>query len=257
METWTWDSAGGFPTIAPMLTNRNSPSRTSQTLPATDSLVDRGPVRCLGPRRLAGNFPQRRIGRYVGALSCQADRLVGLILRGNGSSHRTELPTAVTLELCGVCLVDCIAGRRVRVPAGQRRAALDSLGPIGIQPSEFAKPAFVLGLARYLMHRDSYRRLSGLAVPLVLVFVPMLLVLKEPDLGTALVFLPVLFVMLVAAGALATPGVADLCRSAGNSYSVVADEPRTALATSRPSRNRPAGAKNPATTATISARPSN
>ncbi len=74
-------------------------------------------------------------------------------------------------------------------------------GPIGIQPSEFAKPAFVLGLARYLMHRDSYRRLSGLAVPLVLVFVPMLLVLKEPDLGTALVFLPVLFVMLFAAGA--------------------------------------------------------
>lgn len=74
-------------------------------------------------------------------------------------------------------------------------------GALGIQPSEFAKPAFVLGLARYLMYRDSYRRLSGLAVPLVLVFVPLLLVLKEPDLGTALVFLPVLFVMLVAAGA--------------------------------------------------------
>lgn len=74
-------------------------------------------------------------------------------------------------------------------------------GAIGIQPSEFAKPAFVLGLARYLMYRDSYRRLWGLAVPLALVFVPMMLVLKEPDLGTALVFLPVLFVMLVAAGA--------------------------------------------------------
>ncbi len=74
-------------------------------------------------------------------------------------------------------------------------------GLLGIQPSEFAKPAFVLALARYLMHRDSYRRLAGLAVPLVLVFVPMLLVLKEPDLGTALVFVPVLFVMLFAAGA--------------------------------------------------------
>jgi cell division protein FtsW (lipid II flippase) len=73
-------------------------------------------------------------------------------------------------------------------------------GSLGFQPSEFAKPAFVLGLARYLMHRDSYRRLSGLAVPLALVFVPMLLVLKEPDLGTALLFLPVLFVMLFAAG---------------------------------------------------------
>jgi cell division protein FtsW (lipid II flippase) len=73
-------------------------------------------------------------------------------------------------------------------------------GPVGLQPSEFAKLAFVLGLARYLMYRDSYRRLSGLLVPLALVMVPLLLILKEPDLGTALVFLPVLFVMLFAAG---------------------------------------------------------
>lgn len=74
-------------------------------------------------------------------------------------------------------------------------------GPVGLQPSEFAKLAFVLGLARYLMYRDSYRRLSGLLVPLALVMVPLLLILKEPDLGTSLVFLPVLFVMLFAAGA--------------------------------------------------------
>jgi cell division protein FtsW (lipid II flippase) len=74
-------------------------------------------------------------------------------------------------------------------------------GPVGFQPSEFAKLAFVLGLARYLMYRDSYRQLWGLFVPLALVMVPLLLVLKEPDLGTALVFLPVLFVMLFAAGA--------------------------------------------------------
>ncbi len=74
------------------------------------------------------------------------------------------------------------------------------LGPIGWQPSEFAKLAFVLGLARYLMYRDTYRELHGLLVPLVLVMVPVLLVLKEPDLGTALVFLPVLLAMLFAAG---------------------------------------------------------
>jgi cell division protein FtsW (lipid II flippase) len=74
-------------------------------------------------------------------------------------------------------------------------------GPIGLQPSEFAKLAFVLALARWLRHRDSYRRLAGLLVPLALVMVPMLLILKEPDLGTALVFLPVLFMILFAAGA--------------------------------------------------------
>ena len=75
------------------------------------------------------------------------------------------------------------------------------LGPIGLQPSELAKVAFVLGLARYLMYRDNYRRLRGLLGPLALTLVPVLLILKEPDLGTALVFLPVLFAMLFAAGA--------------------------------------------------------
>ena len=49
-------------------------------------------------------------------------------------------------------------------------------GPIGMQPSEFAKLAFVLGLSRYLMYRDSYRRLWGLVVPLALVMVPLVLV---------------------------------------------------------------------------------
>jgi len=75
------------------------------------------------------------------------------------------------------------------------------VGPVGFQPSEFAKVAFVLALARYLMYRENHRRLMGLLVPLGLTLLPVLLILREPDLGTALVFLPVLLVMLFAAGA--------------------------------------------------------
>jgi rod shape determining protein RodA len=74
-------------------------------------------------------------------------------------------------------------------------------GRVGFQPSEFAKLAFVIVLGRYLMYRENYRRLRGLLVPLALATLPVLLVLKEPDLGTASVFLPVLFVMLLVAGA--------------------------------------------------------
>jgi rod shape determining protein RodA len=51
------------------------------------------------------------------------------------------------------------------------------------------------------MYRDDQRRLTGLLVPLLLASAPALLVLKEPDLGTALVFLPVLAAMLFGAGA--------------------------------------------------------
>jgi rod shape determining protein RodA len=75
------------------------------------------------------------------------------------------------------------------------------LGLIGVQPSDIAKLAFILAMARYLMYRDNYRRLRGLLGPLALTLVPVLLILKEPDLGTALVFLPVFLVMLFAAGA--------------------------------------------------------
>ena len=74
-------------------------------------------------------------------------------------------------------------------------------GPLGIQPSDLAKLAFILALARYLMYRDNYRRLRGLVAPLALTLLPVFLILKEPDLGTALVFLPVFFVMLFVAGA--------------------------------------------------------
>jgi cell division protein FtsW (lipid II flippase) len=74
-------------------------------------------------------------------------------------------------------------------------------GHVGLQPSEFAKLAFVLVLGRYLMYRENYRRLRGLLIPLALATLPVLLVLKEPDLGTASIFLPVLFIMLLVAGA--------------------------------------------------------
>jgi cell division protein FtsW (lipid II flippase) len=75
------------------------------------------------------------------------------------------------------------------------------LGPVTFQPSELAKLAFILALADYLMYRRNYRRLSGLLAPFLVALVPVGLILREPDLGTALVFAPVLFAMLFAAGA--------------------------------------------------------
>jgi len=75
------------------------------------------------------------------------------------------------------------------------------LGPIGFQPSEFAKLAYVLALACWLMYRENQRRLRGLVIPLTITLLPVLLILREPDLGTALVFLPVFFAVVFTAGA--------------------------------------------------------
>jgi rod shape-determining protein RodA len=75
------------------------------------------------------------------------------------------------------------------------------LGPIQAQPSEVAKLTYILMLAWYLRYRDNYRRLAGLIVPFVLTFVPLGMILIEPDLGTSLLFLPTLYLMLFVAGA--------------------------------------------------------
>jgi cell division protein FtsW (lipid II flippase) len=75
------------------------------------------------------------------------------------------------------------------------------LGLFDFQPSEPARLAFVLTLASYLMYRDNHRTLKGLIPPLVLAMVPMLLIMKEPDLDTAVLYIPVLYFMLFAAGA--------------------------------------------------------
>jgi len=69
------------------------------------------------------------------------------------------------------------------------------------QPSEFMKVILIMTLARYLMYRENYRTLRGLIGPFVLTLAPLILVVRQPDLGTALVFLPILFSLLYVAGA--------------------------------------------------------
>lgn len=75
------------------------------------------------------------------------------------------------------------------------------LGFFDLQPSELAKLAFILTLADYLSLRDNYRQWLGLVPPFLVTLIPAGLILKEPDLGSAMLFFPILFAMLFAAGA--------------------------------------------------------
>lgn len=83
------------------------------------------------------------------------------------------------------------------------------------QPSELAKVATVLMLARFLSGgKEAPRSLRDLIGPALIVGVPFLLVLKQPDLGSALVFVGIFFAMLFWSGVrprllflMATPGI--------------------------------------------------
>lgn len=77
---------------------------------------------------------------------------------------------------------------------------------VGIQPSEIAKLAVILvGTCLLSPSAEKFDRLPSLWTVLLLAGVPMLLVMKEPDLGSALVFLPIVVAMVFAAGAPAKP----------------------------------------------------
>lgn len=86
------------------------------------------------------------------------------------------------------------------------------------QPVELAKLATILLLARYLSSlRQPPDSLRDLVVPCALVGLPFLLVMAQPDLGSAIVFIGILFAMLFWAGAkpsllllLASPGISLL-----------------------------------------------
>lgn len=87
------------------------------------------------------------------------------------------------------------------IKGARRWIRLPNLPEVNCQPSEIAKIAYILMLAWYLRYRTSYRSLGGLLLPFALTVIPLALVLKEPDLGTSMLFLPTLFAMLYVAGA--------------------------------------------------------
>jgi rod shape determining protein RodA len=75
------------------------------------------------------------------------------------------------------------------------------LGFMSFQPSEVAKLATVLVVARLLAQRENpLLSLRDLVVPSALVALPLALVMLQPDLGTAMAFVGILFAMLFWAG---------------------------------------------------------
>lgn len=72
-----------------------------------------------------------------------------------------------------------------------------SIGPLSLQPSEFAKLAVILLLARYLANRERPQfRVRWAILSFVVALLPALLILKQPDFGSSLVVVAVVPGML-------------------------------------------------------------
>lgn len=111
----------------------------------------------------------------------------------------TPLLAAGCLVLLVVVLVPAVPEWLVRPRNGARRWI--NMGITDLQPSEVAKVVYVLAAAAWLHPDGRHRTLLGFARPFVSTLVPVVLIVLEPDLGTALLFVPTLLALLFASGA--------------------------------------------------------
>jgi rod shape determining protein RodA len=144
---------------------------------------------------------------------------------GNGSFEPWAMPQLVRFVagigiVLGVAVVDIRVLLRQAYPfyavvfvllvvvlvkgfVGQGAQRWIDLGFMNLQPSELMKPALVLALARYFhgVSVEDIGRPTTLIVPVLATLIPAALIVKEPDLGTALL------VLMSAAGVMFMAGV--------------------------------------------------
>ena len=103
---------------------------------------------------------------------------------------------------------------------GSRRWLI--MGPVSIQPSELVKLAVIIALARHYSELINIKGLTlrQLCIPMILTITPFILIVKQPDLGTAMLILLIAgsmtvfvkierrsFAYIVAAGSITIPTV--------------------------------------------------
>ena len=102
--------------------------------------------------------------------------------------------------LYGVCLLLLLAvALKGRTGLGATRWL--SLGPLSFQPSEFFKLVYIITLARFLGTMRGTLSVRDMAIAFgAFTLVPLLLLLKQPDLGTAVVLLMIFALLLLSKG---------------------------------------------------------
>ena len=106
------------------------------------------------------------------------------------------------------------------------------VGPLSMQPSEFAKLALINFLAAYLASRraDIERFINGFALPLGLILLAVALIMLEPDLGTSVAIIGIAVMMLYAAGTrIASSDVGGCCGTSSLRFNTVGTVPHAAF----------------------------
>jgi rod shape determining protein RodA len=112
------------------------------------------------------------------------------------SRVRIDVYSRLAPLLYGTGLVALLIVLGVGVVRGGNRAWF-ALGPITIQPSEFARLATILMAAAWLANREGRNlRAHEVLIAITIIGAPLILIALEPDLGVGLTYLPILVAML-------------------------------------------------------------
>jgi rod shape determining protein RodA len=172
-------------------------------------------------RRLLQNVDWPLLGAMTGLVALSATTLASLHVGRAGGGVALRQVAWFALGLLALMIVASIDYRRLvrlapliymaglgalvsvfvvgRTVSGARRWV--QVGPLSVQPSEVFKVCFVLMATWVLTSRWAQpvgKTTLALTVPVLLV--PAVLIVKQPDLGTALLLFPVLIALLVGAG---------------------------------------------------------
>jgi rod shape determining protein RodA len=120
-----------------------------------------------------------------------------------------------------------IIGKKI---SGQR--SWFSIGGFGIQPSEFAKLATIMALGRFFAAEDKERDIRNpktFIIASLIVLAPIVLIMRQPDMGTVLVFIAMIIPIFFWAGlpalvvfAIVSPAIVALCSFFGLVYMLIA-----------------------------------
>src|SRR3989338_6757826 len=139
---------------------------------------------------------------FYDQLLCTAVGLVFMYLLGK-VDYRKFYDVAYVLFLLNIVLLVCVLASGKYI-LGARRWMM--IGGISFQPSELTKLSLILVLGRYLSNRRptlsfgffsrSQILLKDLIVPFLITAVPMVMIFKQPDLGTAILLFGIFIVMV-------------------------------------------------------------
>jgi rod shape determining protein RodA len=146
-----------------------------------------------GPRILAGEDPHYFLKRQAAYVLIGVAVMVGLAL----FDYRRLEQLSTVLYVGSVLALIAVYGIGTSALGSARWF---SLGPLQFQPSEFATLVLIVAIATYCARRPEGLDFRDLVRMVLMSALPILLVIKQPDLGTGILMSVILMVMLAAAG---------------------------------------------------------